>query len=76
MQQTKSDTGVTAEPQSVFSSQEEAEYFPGTAPNEGARDEDEQLSSLEALILDELIQAVLNSNKEEINAIGLQQFIS
>jgi hypothetical protein len=43
----------------VFLSQEEARYFPGTAPQEDARDEDAEEPSLEALI-----QAVLNSNTE------------
>jgi len=67
MQQRKSDTDVAAESQSVFSSQDEAQYFPSTTPHGGARDA--ELSSYEALILDVLIQAVLNSNKEEIEAI-------
>jgi len=51
------DTGIAAELQWVSSPQEEARYFPGTAPHGGARDEDAEVPSLEALI-----QAVLNSN--------------
>jgi hypothetical protein len=43
--------------------------FPGTAPHEEAHDEDAELSSLEALLLEEFIQAVLNSNTEEIDAV-------
>jgi hypothetical protein len=69
MQQTKSDTGVAAELQSVFSSQEEARYFLGTAPYEEAHDEDAELSSLEALLFEQFIQAVLNSHTEEIDAV-------
>jgi hypothetical protein len=69
MQQTKSDTGIVAELRSVFSPQEEARYFPGTAPHEEAHDEDAELSSLEALLFEEFIQAVLNSNTEEIDAV-------
>jgi hypothetical protein len=64
MQQTKSDTGVAAKLQSVFSSQEAARYFPGTAPHEEANDEDAELSSLEALLFEEFIQAVPNSHTD------------
>jgi hypothetical protein len=63
MQQKKNDTGIAAELQLVFSSQEQDRYFPGTAPHEDARDEDADVPSLEALI-----QAVLNSNTEAIDA--------
>jgi len=60
MQQRKSDTGLAAELWLVFSPLEDALYFPGTAPDGGAPDEDaEAPPSLEALI-----QAVLNSNTE------------
>ena len=69
MQQTKSDTGIAEELQLVPSSQEEARYFPGTALHGGAHDEDAELSSLEALLFEEFIQAVLNSNTEEIDAV-------
>jgi hypothetical protein len=58
MQQRNNDTGVAAELQLVFSSQEKAPYFPDTAPQGEVRDEDEE-SLVEALI-----QAVLNSNTE------------
>jgi hypothetical protein len=47
----------------IFLSQEEVRYFPGMAPQEDARDEDAEEPSLE-----ELIQAVLNSNTEAIDA--------
>ena len=60
MQQRKSDTGIAAELQLAFSSQEEAWDFPSTVPHEGEHDEDAELSSFEALI-----QAVLNSNTEK-----------
>jgi hypothetical protein len=63
MQQRKSDTSLAAELQLVFSSQEKARYFPGTAPQGDVRDEDEE-SLVEALI-----QAVLNSNTEAIDAV-------
>lgn len=63
MQQKKNDTGIVAEFLLVFSSQEQDRYFPGTAPHEGARDEDADAPSLEALI-----QAVLNTNTDSIDA--------
>jgi hypothetical protein len=59
MQQRKNDTGRATELQLVFSSQDNARYFPGTAPQGEARDEDAEESLVEALI-----QAVLNSNAE------------
>jgi hypothetical protein len=62
MQQRNNDTGVAAELQLVFSSQEKAPYFPDTAPQGEVRDEDEE-SLVEALI-----QAVLNSNTAAIDA--------
>ncbi|MBV9301450.1 MAG: hypothetical protein JOY62_05740 [Acidobacteriaceae bacterium] len=63
MQQRKNNTGITAELQSIFSSQEKAGNFPGAASHRRTRDEDAELSSREALI-----QAVLNSNTEETDA--------
>jgi hypothetical protein len=52
------DTGQAAELYFGFSPLEEARYFPGTAPEAVAHDDDAEVSpSLEALI-----QAVLNSN--------------
>ena len=50
------------------SSQEEDRYFSSTDPRGGAHDEDAELSSLDALLLEALIKAVLNSNTEEIDA--------
>jgi hypothetical protein len=64
MQQRKSDTGIAAKLQLVFSSQEEARDLPRTVPHGRARDEDAELSSLEALI-----QEVLNSTRDELNAV-------
>ena len=64
MQQRKSDTDIAAELQLVCWSPEDARSFPGTVPHGGARDEDADVPSLEALI-----QAVLNSNTEEIEAV-------
>jgi hypothetical protein len=64
VQQGNGDTGIAAELQWVSSPQEEARYFPGTAPHGGARDEDAEVSSLEALI-----PAVLNSNTEALDAV-------
>jgi hypothetical protein len=64
MQQRKSDIGQAAELQLVFPSQEKARYFPGTAPQGQTRDEDAEEPSLKALI-----QAVLNSNTEAIDAV-------
>ena len=55
---------MLAELQLFFSSQEEADYFPGTAPDGAACDQDAELPSVEALI-----QAVLNGNSEEIDAV-------
>jgi hypothetical protein len=63
MQQRKSDTGRAAELQLVFSSQEQGRYFPGTATQRDARDEDAEEPSL-----DPLIQAVLNSNTDAVDA--------
>jgi hypothetical protein len=63
MQDRKSYTGIAAELQLAFSSQEEVEYFTGAAPHGQAHDEDAELPSLETLI-----QAVLDSNTEDINA--------
>jgi hypothetical protein len=63
MQQKKNDTGIVAELRLVFSPQEQDWYFPGTAPQREARDEHAEEPSLEALI-----QAVLNSNTEAIDA--------
>jgi hypothetical protein len=63
MQPKKNDTGIVAELHLSFSSQEQDRYFPATAPHEGARDEDADVPSLEALI-----QAVLNTNTEAIDA--------
>ncbi|MBV9301452.1 MAG: hypothetical protein JOY62_05750 [Acidobacteriaceae bacterium] len=60
MQQRKNNTGITAELQLIFSSQEDAGYFPGTASHRVPRDKDAELSSREALI-----QVVLSSNTEE-----------
>ena len=59
---------MAAELRLIFPPQKEARYFPalyfpGTAPHQGARDEDAEDLSFEALI-----QAVLNSNTEEIDA--------
>jgi hypothetical protein len=59
VQQRKSDTGVAAELHLVFPSQQKARYFPGTAPQTDARDEDAEEPSVEALI-----QAVLNNNTQ------------
>jgi hypothetical protein len=56
MQQRMSDTCLAAKLQ-LFLSQGDADYLPGTAPDEETRDEDTGEPSLEALI-----QAVLNSN--------------
>ena len=59
MQQRKSDTGRAAKVQLVFSSQEKAPHFPGTASQRDVSDEGAEEPSLEALI-----QAVLNNNTE------------
>jgi hypothetical protein len=59
VQQRNSDTGIAAELHLVFSSQEKVRYFPGTAPQRDARDEDAEEPSLKALI-----QAVLNNNTQ------------
>jgi hypothetical protein len=59
MQQKKNDAGIVEELQFVFSSREQDRYFPGAAPHEGARGDDAEEPSLEALL-----QAVLNTNTE------------
>jgi hypothetical protein len=64
VQQINSDTVVAPEMWLVFLSQEDAEDFPDTALHAGARDEDADAPSFEALI-----QAVLNSNVDEIDAV-------
>jgi hypothetical protein len=64
VQQRKSDTVVAPEMWFVFLSEEDAEDFPDNAPNEAARAEDAEAPSLEALI-----QAVLNGNLEELEAV-------
>jgi hypothetical protein len=59
VQQKQHNTGIAAELQLVFPSQQEARYFPGTASQRDASDEGAEEPSLEALI-----QAVLNNNTE------------
>ena len=59
MEPKKLDTAAPEELNLIFSLDEEAEYFPDTAPDVGARDEDAEAPSFDALI-----QAVLNSNIE------------
>ncbi|MBV8071327.1 MAG: hypothetical protein JO270_15570 [Acidobacteriaceae bacterium] len=71
MQQRNSDSRTPAESRLVFSPEEETRYFPRTVPDGEAPDEDATLSSLDALILDALIHAVLDSNREETDAMEL-----
>ena len=69
MQQRKSETGIAAELQLVFSPQEEVRNLPDADQQEKERDEDAELSSVEASLLDAFIQAVLNSTREAIDAV-------
>jgi hypothetical protein len=62
VQRRKNDTGRAAKLQLVFSSQEKAPHFAGTASQRDATDEGAEEPSLEALI-----QAVLNNNTEAID---------
>jgi hypothetical protein len=64
VQQRNSDTVVAPEMWLVFLSQEDAEDFPDTALHGEARDEDAHALSFESLI-----QSVLNSNTDEIDAV-------
>ena len=64
MQQIMSDTLVAAELWFVFSSQEDAEDLTDSPLHERAFDD-----GVDAPSLEELIQAVLNSNTEQMDAV-------